>query len=70
MKEINISSQRVDGNPLIQQKVMTNIQYQIKIKRKIKFDKFCFDGLFNIKQEYLSYSVTFNFEFGCTNEYL
>lgn len=35
-KETNIFFQRVDGSLLIQQKVMTSIQYQIKIKKKDK----------------------------------
>lgn len=48
MREINIFFQRADGNLLIQQKVTINIQYRIKIRRKIKFDKFLYKIMFVI----------------------
>jgi len=46
-KGTNIFFQRVDGNLLIQQKVTTNIQYRIKIGRKIRSEKFKFNDLSN-----------------------
>jgi len=46
-KGTNIFFQPVDGNLLIQQKVTTNTQCQIKIGKKIKSDKFKFNDLSN-----------------------
>ncbi|KAG5309614.1 FAM50 protein, partial [Acromyrmex insinuator] len=48
LRGINTFFQRVDGNPLIQQKVMTSIRYQIKTGRKIRSARFRFNKLFNI----------------------